>query len=66
MCRVFDVLVNTLPLEVHGHQPPPVKPPAGWRDSMHARQFIASECTGPAWRPAWLWPLLGGLGCLEH
>ncbi|PSC73686.1 HASTY 1 [Micractinium conductrix] len=40
--RVFDILVNNLPLESGGgQQPPPGKLPPGWRETMHARQFIA-------------------------
>ena len=41
-CRVFDLLVNHLPLDVPGQQPPPPKPPASWRDSMYTRQATAS------------------------
>lgn len=44
--RVFDMLVNNLPLEAGGQQPPPGKPPPGWRESMHARQFLSSEAAG--------------------
>lgn len=41
VARVFDMLVNNLPLEAGGQQPPPGKPPPGWRESMHARQFLS-------------------------
>ncbi|EFN51722.1 hypothetical protein CHLNCDRAFT_139890 [Chlorella variabilis] len=39
--RVFDLLVNNLPLDAAGQEPPPAKPPPGWRDGMHARQYTA-------------------------
>ncbi|PRW59064.1 HASTY 1-like isoform X1 isoform B [Chlorella sorokiniana] len=39
--RVFDILVNNLPLSEPGQQPPPGKPPPAWREGMHARQFTA-------------------------
>ena len=68
--RVFDILVNNLPLESGGgQQPPPGKLPPGWRETMHARQFIASESDVYAWcvrmRPASVrtWPTgMGGSG----
>ncbi|KAL4423234.1 hypothetical protein ABPG77_000026 [Micractinium sp. CCAP 211/92] len=41
VARVFDMLVNNIPLEAGGQQPPPGKPPPGWRESMHARQFVS-------------------------
>ena len=51
LCRVFDILVNNLPLSEAGQQPPPAKPPPGWREGMHARQFTASEAWGALpWR----------------
>lgn len=41
--RVFDILVNNIPLDVPGQQPPPAKPPPGWKEAMQARQIAASE-----------------------
>ena len=40
LSRVFDVLVNTIPLETDGRQPPPPKPPAGWREAFQVLFII--------------------------